>query len=91
MNKWITLATVSNTIIYYSPLGSKGCTRALYATKYSTKKPLSTYKCIALFKASIKARQKQLKATPILGQNVQEQSNALLFHDRQPMPESHEQ
>lgn len=46
MNKWITLAMVFNTTVYYLPSRLEGGTRALYTTKYLIKKPLLTYECM---------------------------------------------
>lgn len=67
MNKWITLVLASNTIVYYLSSDVEGRTRALYATKYMMKQPLSTYEAIALFKVSLEAKQKHLEATANIG------------------------
>ena len=58
-NRWLTLATAANSAIHYMASGREGRTKAIYTTDYSVKKPLSTYECIALFRASMQAKRKR--------------------------------
>lgn len=53
--------------MYYLSSSVEGRTRVLYATKYAMKQPLTMYKAIVLFKASLKEKQKHLEAAANMG------------------------